>query len=83
MTEAVCQEVDNYVSCRQNTAAQFIATRPIMNLCMEADQMPGSRVSNKWWENDGLDLEGMQTADHEADRTEGEEDTDRTEADTD
>ena len=33
----------------------------------------------RWWEQEGLDLEGMQTASQEAERKEGEEETDRTE----
>ena len=36
MVEAGLQEVDTYVSRRQNTVSQFIATRPIMDLSLEA-----------------------------------------------
>ena len=36
MAEARLQEVDNYVSCHQNTVTQFIAARPIMDLCLAA-----------------------------------------------
>ena len=36
MAEAVFQEVDIYVSLHQNTAAQFIENRPIMDLYLEA-----------------------------------------------
>ena len=36
MAEAVLHEVDTYASRNQNTFAQFIATRPIMDLCMAA-----------------------------------------------
>ena len=32
MVEAGLQEVETYVSRRQNTVAQFIVTRPIMDL---------------------------------------------------
>ena len=82
MAEAGLQEVDNYVSCRQNTVAQYIATRPIIDLCLEAKQRPGPRVKIRWWEHEGLDLEGMRTAAREAEQTEGEEDTDGTETAT-
>ena len=34
MVEVVLQEVDIYVSRHHNTVAQFIATRPIMDLCL-------------------------------------------------
>ena len=48
----------------------------IMELRLEEDPRPGARATNRWWEQDGLYLEGMQTADKEAERTEGEEDMD-------
>ena len=34
MEEVVLQEVDTYVYLCQNKVAQFIATRPIMYLCL-------------------------------------------------
>ena len=34
VSETGLQEVENYVSRLQNTAAQVIATMPIMDLCM-------------------------------------------------
>ena len=43
----------------------------------------GSRVANRWWEKDSLNLEGMRTADWEAEWTEREEETDRTEKEMD
>ena len=36
MTEAVLQEVETYISCLHNKVTQFIATRPIMDLCLVA-----------------------------------------------
>ena len=44
---------------RQNTVAQYIATRPILDLCERSVLRPGVRVSWRWWEQDGLDLEGV------------------------
>ena len=46
-----------------------------MVLCLEAGQRPVSRVTKQWWEQDGLDVEGMQTAVLEAERTDGEDET--------
>ena len=43
---------------RQNTVAQFIATRPILDLCKQATRRPGARVSLWWWEQTGIDLKG-------------------------
>ena len=49
MAEVGLQEVDTYISRRQNTVTQFIATRPIMGLCLAAYWIPGPRVSKRWW----------------------------------
>ena len=43
---------------RQNTVAQFIATRPILDLCEQATRRPGAGVSWRWWEQTGIDLKG-------------------------
>ena len=83
MAEARLQEVKTYVSCRQNTFTQFIATRPIMDLCLAVERRTGSRVFRRWWEQDIMYLEGMQMADWEAERTEGGQDTNRTDTETD
>ena len=82
MVEELLQAVETYVSCQQKTVAHFIATRPIMYLCLVAERRQGSKVTNLWWEHDGLDTEGERTADQEAKRTEGGEDTDGAEIET-
>ena len=56
------QEVETYVARRQNTAAQFVATRPIMDLCLAAARRPGARVSEWWRKQEGLDLKGIREA---------------------
>ena len=38
--------------------AQYIATRPILDLCVRSARRPGARVSRWWWEQAGIDLEG-------------------------
>ena len=76
MEEVLLQEVETYFSCHQNTVAHFIATGPIMDLCLEADRCPGSWVEKHWWEQEGLDLEGMWTADQEEEEEEWEAETD-------
>ena len=75
LVEAVLQEVETYVSLQQNTVAQFISTRPIMDLFLVTERRPGSRVEKWWWEQDGLDLEGVWAAYWGAKRTEKEKDT--------
>ena len=69
MVEAGLQEVGTYVSCHQNTVVQFIATRPIIDLCLAVYCRLGSRVNKRWCDQDGLDMEGMRTAVCEADWT--------------
>ena len=49
---------------------------------MTAARRLGSRVAKQWWDQDGLDLEGIRTADQEAERADDEEEeTDGAETD--
>ena len=50
---------------------QYIATRPILDLCKETVRVPGTWVVKIWWEQEGLDLEGARA--EEAEDPEGEE----------
>ena len=45
---------------RQNTVAQFIATRPILDLCKKITRRPGAQVARRWWEKTGIDWKGAQ-----------------------
>ena len=49
MTEAGLQEVETYIYRRQNTVAQLIVTKTIMELCLAVDQIPGPRIYKRWW----------------------------------
>ena len=71
MSEAGQQDVETYVSLRQNMITQFIATRPIMDICLVVEQIPGPRVYKQCWGKYGVDVEGMRTAAWELERTEG------------
>ena len=44
-----------------------------LDLCLAAKGRPGPRVATRWWEKEGLDLEGMWKVTLEAQQTEGEE----------
>ena len=57
MLEAGFEGIGKYITRRQNVVAQYIATRPIMDLCERSDRRPGGRVYRRWWEQAGLDLE--------------------------
>ena len=41
---------------RHNTVTQFIATRPILDLCEQATRRPGARVSRRWWKQTDIYL---------------------------
>ena len=43
MVEAFLEGIGTYVTKRQSTAAQYIATRPIMDLCERSARRPGRR----------------------------------------
>ena len=58
------------------------ANGPIMDLCLALERSPGSNMEKQWWEQEGLDMEGMQTTAWEAEHTEREEDMDGTEMET-
>ena len=58
MGEAGFEDTMKSITRRQNTVAQYIATRPILDLCERATRRPGVRVSWQWWEQAGIDLEG-------------------------
>ena len=71
MTESGFKGIRTYITRRQNTVAQYIATRPIMDLYERSTRRPGAWVSQKWWEQDGLDVEGAKKrAAAESDREE-------------
>ena len=40
---------------RQNTVAEFIATRPILGICEVAERRLGTQVPQRWWEEPGID----------------------------
>ena len=56
--EADFEGIGTYVVRRQKTFAQYIVTRPILELCERSGRKPVAWVSWRWWEQDGLDLEG-------------------------
>ena len=45
---------------RHNTAAQFIAVQPILDLCKQATWRPGAQVSRRQWKQTGIDLKVAQ-----------------------
>ena len=58
MEEAGFGEIGVNITRRKNAVAQYIATRPILDLCERSARRPGARVSWRWLEQASLDLEG-------------------------
>ena len=58
MGEAGLEGTRKSVTRRQNMVQQYIATRPILDLCERVTRRPGVRVYRRWWEQAGIDLEG-------------------------
>ena len=58
MADSGFKGIGIYITRRQNMVAQYIATRPILDLCERSARRPGVRVSRRLWELDSLDLEG-------------------------
>ena len=49
--DAGLETIGLYVTCRQNTMVQYIATQPIFNIAMEEDQRPISTVLLRLWDH--------------------------------
>ena len=79
MAQVGLQEAETYVSLCHNTITQYIATRSIMDLCLQIKRSPGPRVETIWWEHKCLYLEGIQTAVRGVEQMEGVDYTDGTE----
>ena len=48
------EEIGAYIARRQNTVAQYILTRPVMDLCLVEEWKTGMRLYMQWWENPTL-----------------------------
>ena len=53
--------MEDYIRRRQNTVAQYITTRSVLDLCEGSERDPGARVGMRWREEVGI-LEGAQEA---------------------
>ena len=54
--EARIEAMELYIWRRQNTVAQFIDTRLLLELCEKTERIPGARVGMWWWEQAGLKI---------------------------
>ena len=73
MKEAGLTDIRTSIQRRQNTVAQYIATRPLLDLCEGARQREGARVTLRWWEQSGIDWEKAKAKETETEATSGSE----------
>ena len=52
------QTMVEYIWRRQNTDAQYIATRSLIDLCEGSERAPGERLGMQWWEQAGVNMAG-------------------------
>ena len=55
MREAGLTYIRKSIQNRQNTVAQYIATRPLLDLCEGARAREGAKVPLRWWDQAGID----------------------------
>ena len=54
--------METYISRIQNTVAQLIAARAILDLCLDMEWRQGARLEKGWWEQEGIDLTSIREA---------------------
>ena len=57
MKEAGLTDVHTSIHRRHNTVTQYIATRPLLELCEGAKKREGARLTQRWWDQSGIDWE--------------------------
>ena len=57
MKEEGFKDIRTSIINRQNTVAQYITTRPLLDLCEGTNQIGEARVSMRWWYQKGIDWE--------------------------
>ena len=62
MAASGLEEVDTYVLCQHNTITQYVTTCPILEMCLVGERLPGTRVAWWWWDKEGINLEGVRSA---------------------
>ena len=49
MIKAGLKELDIYIAISNNIVDQYIANRPTLDLCLEAEKRPEKRLEKWWW----------------------------------
>ena len=71
MREAGLTDIRKSIANRQNTVAQYIATRPLLNLCEGARVRGGAKVPMRWWNQADINWETAKSKGVETDSTSG------------
>ena len=71
MREAGLTDIRTSILNRQNTVTQYIATRPLLELCEGARAREGAKVPLRWWDQAGICCETAKVKGVEKDRTGG------------
>ena len=66
----VLDDIRVYITRLQNRVAQYIATRPIMDLCLSEERRPGMWLFWRLWEQTAPDILGIRAGHTEADMEE-------------
>ena len=67
MEEAGFEDMGAYFLKRKNMAAQYIAARPILDLCENMAWRLGAWVDRRWLNQEGLEIAGARTETAETD----------------
>ena len=73
MKEAGLPDIRTSILRRQNTIAQYIATRPLLDLCEGERAREGAKVPLRCWDQAGIDWEKAKAKGVETDMTDGTE----------
>ena len=63
MMEAGLEEVEIYVPHSYNTTKQYITSHPKMDLCVEVERRPGTRMNKRWQKQGIMELVGTRSED--------------------
>ena len=59
MREVGLEDIETYIYSRQNTVAQFILNKPILDLYMKEEPQTGEQMEKWWWEQERIGLAGV------------------------
>ena len=71
MKEAGFTYVITSINRRHNTVVQYIATRPLLDLCKGRTQREGARVTLRWCDQTGIDWEKAKARETETESASG------------